>query len=379
MIVDTLIRSYKSIFVVFLLMACALLLAIGGAAIYDIAEWIYSMVALAVIVACILLWAVAAKPVGPRRGMVFVAAAFSYFAFLTLMRERLDENIATALLGFVTLNVLIAILGKNWRSVSTAPILAKIGMSILAAYVMIAVLAGIIAPYGEAEVAGAPYETWSWLHLLGTDSIGRDMLSRLLYGARNTISLALAATTIGFLIGAFIGMFAAVVGGYVDIVFGRVVDILMAVPQLILALLVLTVVGPSSVSIVLVIALVDSTRVFRLSRSLALDVMALDFIEVARARGEGVLWIMRKELLPNIIDPLVVEFGIRFCFVFLFISTLSFLGLGIQPPTADWGSMVRESSALIAYGEITPLLPAVAIAVLVVGANLTIDWLMGAK
>jgi peptide/nickel transport system permease protein len=171
-------------------------------------------------------------------------------------------------------------------------------------------------------------------------------------------------------------MLAAILGGWYDLVIGRIVDILMAIPSLVFALLLLTVFGTSIPSLVIIIALLDSTRVFRISRSAAMNVVVMEFVEAARLRGEGMAWIIRKELLPNITAPLLAEFGLRFCFVFLFIASLSFLGLGIQPPLADWGSMVRENATLITYNDITPLLPAVAIAGLTVAVNFVVDWML---
>ena len=144
---------------------------------------------------------------------------------------------------------------------------------------------------------------------------------------------------------------AAIFRGWFDQITGRLVDALMAIPQLIFALMLLSIAGPSALSIIVIIAVLDSTRVFRLSRAVAMNVVVMDYVEAARLRGERLGWIMRKEILPNILPPLIAEFGLRFCFVFLTISALSFLGLGIQPPTADWGSMVRENATLITYGE----------------------------
>ena len=150
----------------------------------------------------------------------------------------------------------------------------------------------------------------------------------------------------------------------------------MAIPALIFALLLLTIFGTSVINLVLVIAVLDSTRVYRLSRAVSLNVVVMDFVEAARLRGEGLGWITLREILPNIMPPLVAEFGLRFCFVFLTIASLSFLGLGLQPPTADWGSMVRDNATLITYGDITPLLPAAAIALLTVGVNFVVDWFL---
>lgn len=258
----------------------------------------------------------------------------------------------------------------------SAPLSAKLGVLVILAYVFVALFAPALAPYKETAIVGASYELWSDEYILGTDNIGRDMLTRLIYGARNTIGIAFVTVTLAFLIGGVIGMLAAILGGWYDMIISRVVDILMAIPSLVFALLLLTVFGTSIPSLVVIIALLDSTRVFRISRSAAMNVVVMEFVEAARLRGEGLAWVIRKEVLPNITAPLLAEFGLRFCFVFLFIAALSFLGLGIQPPLADWGSMVRENATLINYNDITPLLPAVAIAGLTVAVNFVVDWML---
>jgi peptide/nickel transport system permease protein len=256
------------------------------------------------------------------------------------------------------------------------PLTAKLGLVVVMAYLVVAVFAPVIAPYSETEILGASYELWSDKYPLGTDSLGRDMLSRLIFGARNTIGIALAAVTLAFLVGGAIGMLAAILGGWYDTIISRIVDILMAIPSLVFALLILTILGTSIPILILVIAVLDCTRVYRITRAAAMNVVVLEYVEVARLRGEGLWWVIRKEILPNIMAPLLAEFGLRFCFVFLFIAALSFLGLGIQPPTADWGSMVRDNATLINYGDITPLLPAAAIAILTVAVNFVVDWLL---
>ena len=233
------------------------------------------------------------------------------------------------------------------KTLWSAPLTAKLGVLVIFCYVFVAVLAPVLAPYKETAIVGASYELWSDEYLLGTDNIGRDMLTRLIFGARNTIGIAFATVLLAFIVGGTLGMLAAILGGWYDLVIGRIVDILMAIPSLVFALLLLTVFGTSIPSLVIIIALLDSTRVFRISRSAAMNVVVMEFVEAARLRGEGMAWIIRKELLPNITAPLLAEFGLRFCFVFLFIASLSFLGLGIQPPLADWGSMVRENATLI--------------------------------
>ncbi len=257
-----------------------------------------------------------------------------------------------------------------------APWSAKLGVVLIIVYVTVALFAPVIAPYGERAIVGFEYEPWSQAHPLGTDNLGRDMLSRLIYGARNTVGIAFATTVLAFLLGGAMGLIAATLGGWTDQLLSRLVDVMMAIPQLIFALLILTIVGTSVISLILVIAVLDSTRVYRLSRAVAMNIVVMDFVEAAKLRGEGLWWIIRYEILPNAMPPLVAEFGLRFCYVFLFISALSFLGLGIQPPTADWGSMVRENATLISFGDITPLLPAACIAVLTIAVNFVVDWFL---
>ncbi|MGY2400666.1 ABC transporter permease [Pseudomonas sp. SDO5271_S396] len=261
-------------------------------------------------------------------------------------------------------------------SLVRAPLSAKFGLLIIVLYIAVAVFAPLLAPYGETQVVGEGFAPWSGQFLLGTDNLGRDMFSRLVYGARNTLGIAFLTTTLAFLLGGLSGLIAAIKGGWIDQGLSRVVDILMAIPQLIFALLILSVVGTNATSLVLVIALLDSTRVFRLARAVAMTVLVQDFVEAARLRGEGLWWLVTREVLPNAAAPLIAEFGLRFCFVFLFISALSFLGLGIQPPTADWGSMVRDNAVLITFGDISPLLPALAVALITVSVNFVVDWML---
>lgn len=260
--------------------------------------------------------------------------------------------------------------------VARAPLSAKFGLLIIVLYIAVALFAPLLAPYGETQVVGEGFAPWSGQFLLGTDNLGRDMFSRLVYGARNTLGIAFLTTTLAFLLGGLSGLVAAIKGGWIDQGLSRVVDILMAIPQLIFALLILSVVGTNATSLVVVIALLDSTRVFRLSRAVAMTVVVQDFVEAARLRGEGLWWLVSREVLPNAAAPLIAEFGLRFCFVFLFISALSFLGLGIQPPTADWGSMVRDNAVLITFGDISPLLPALAVALITVSVNFVVDWML---
>lgn len=253
---------------------------------------------------------------------------------------------------------------------------ALIGFAIVALNLSAAVLAPVIAPYGQADLVGDVWAPPSAQFWLGLDSLGRDMLSRLLFGARTTISIALLITICSFVIGIVTGFTAAIVGGWIDMVLSRFVDAVMAIPTLIFALIILSVLGTSVPVLVGTIAVLDSTRVFRLCRAVGLNISVMDYVEVARLRGEKLWWIMRREVLPNALPPLITEFGLRFCFAFLFIAALSFLGLGIQPPLADWGGMVRDNAQAINFGGTAPLIPAAAIGLLTIGVNLLVDWFL---
>jgi peptide/nickel transport system permease protein len=257
-----------------------------------------------------------------------------------------------------------------------APLTAQIGIVIVVFYLLTAVFGPWFAPYGQSQSVGDTWAPPSAQMLLGADQIGRDMLTRLIYGARMTIGIAAATTVLSFFIGITLGFTAAVLGSWVDVVLSRLVDVILSIPQLILALIILGVFGSSIPVLILTIAVIDSTKVFRLARALGMNIAVLDYVEVARMRGEGLWWIIRSEILPNTSAPLISEFGLRFCFNFLFVAALSFLGIGVQPPYADWGGMVRENAAAINFGLLAPLFPAIAIASLTVGVNLVVDWLL---
>lgn len=263
-----------------------------------------------------------------------------------------------------------------------SPYTARFGFSIIAIYVFVAVFAPILAPYGEAEVFPNPYEPWGSTYVFGTDQIGRDIFSRMIYGARNTVGIAVLTTVLSFLIGGALGLAAAIDRRWIDQMLSRSVDVLMAIPSLIFALVLLSIFGSTVLNLIIIIAVLDATRVFRLTRSVAVNIVVMDYVEAAKLRGEGLSWVMRREILPNIMPPLIAEFGLRFCFVFLTIAALSFLGVGIQPPTADWGSMVRENANLLQFAQydlragLTPLLPASAIALLTVAVNFVVDWFL---
>ena len=277
------------------------------------------------------------------------------------------------------------VMNEMWKHLKTAPFSAKLGIFIVLLNASAAIFAPLIAPYSETDVIGDTWDGGFWdetapVHsppsILGTDHIGRDLFSRLIYGARNTIGIAFITTLLAFGVGIIGGFVAATLRGWVDQVLSRTVDVLMAIPTLIFALMILSVMGTSIPVLIVVIAILDATRVFRISRAVAMDIEVMEYVEVAKLRGEKLWWVIRHEILPNALAPLIAEFGLRFCFVFLFIAALSFLGLGLQPPTADWGSMVRENASGIAFGVIVPLIPAAAIALLTIGVNLVVDWFL---
>jgi peptide/nickel transport system permease protein len=280
--------------------------------------------------------------------------------FLTGLFWLAAVIVAAMAAGWIFRTVAIAVsphgVAKEFR---TMPLTAGFGLLMILIYILVALLAPAIAPFSETEIVGREYQPWDEVHLLGTDNLGRDMLSRLIYGARNTVGIAFATTALAFILGSVLGLLAAVVGGWLDQLLSRTVDVLMAIPALIFALLLLTIVGTSIINMILVIAVIDATRVFRLARAVAMNIVVMDYVEAAKLRGEGLWRLITREILPNALAPLVAEFGLRFCFVFLTISALSFLGLGIQPPTTAARSPSTEpamkASAVVAKAMPTVL------------------------
>ena len=313
---------------------------------------------------------------------VIVAVTLEFLLIAVLFWDRFSAWPWSTFFGLFVMQLCAYVAVRYWRGLRKAPLATWFGLIVILLYVLIAASAPVIAPYGESEVVGYEYEPWGGEFLLGTDNLGRDMFTRLIYGGRNTIGIAFIATCLAFVLGAMGGFLASVLGGWVDQMLGRFVDIMMAIPGLIFILMVLTITGTSRPALVLVIGVLQSPAIFRLARAVATNIVVMDYVEAARLRGEGLWWIMRREVLPNAMAPLVAEFGLRFCFVFLTLSGLSFLGLGIQPPFADWGSIVRENATLITFANvdfamgITPLLPAAAIALLTVGVNFVVDWFL---
>jgi peptide/nickel transport system permease protein len=313
-------------------------------------------------------------------GLIVVSFALDPFSGPAIVR-KLTVSVAVAVIVIEAATLLRAIPAavcppNAAKAFRRAPFSAAFGLLMILIYLFAAAFAPLVAPFGQTELLTAAFTPPNTDMLLGGDQLGRDMFSRILFGARNTVGLALIINVIAFTVGVMAGLLAASKGGWIEQLFGRAADVVMSFPSLILALLVLSTLGPKIYAIVIVIVVIFIPRVFRLARAVAANVAVMDYIEVARLRGEGDWYLIRKEILPNSMAPLAAEFGMLFNTVFLLISALSYLGLGIQPPLADWGLMVRENAILITFGEIVPLIPAAAIALLVISVNLVVDWLL---
>ena len=256
------------------------------------------------------------------------------------------------------------------------PLGAWIGLVLTSLFLICAIFAPWLAPFGNGEIVGDVWGPMSSTHLLGTDNLGRDLLSRMIYGARITIFIAVLATALAFCLGSILGFTAAVVGGWFDSLLSRFVDLLMSIPTLIFGLVILSVLPTTIPVLILVMGILDSTRVYRLSRAVAADINVMDYVEAAKLRGEGTGWIIFREILPNALSPLISELGLRFIYAVLFLSALSFLGLGVQPPDSDWGGMVKENKDGIVFGIPAALIPAAAIALLAISVNLVADWVL---
>ena len=355
-------------------------------------------------------------PFGVAFGYVLGAAIVAWLIWAYAKSLNADPMVANkffflrmAVNGIIVFSIaawLFRLLGRNVGTAGTRklframPLTAAFGVMIIIIYAIFAIFAGAIAPYGQEQIlqgvaanitpGGDPALGGNPDFPLDTDQIGRDIMSRLIYGAQNTVGIAFATTLLAFFIGGSFGFLAATLGGWLDQVLSRAVDVLMAIPSLIFALLLMTIASvwapqlgiPLTVFMVVIIAVIDSTRVFRLARAVGQNIVVMDYIEAAKLRGEGLGYLVFKEILPNATAPLLAEFGLRFCFVFLTIAALSFLGVGIQPPLADWGTMVRDSAAFINYAQFapkaatTPLLAAGAIALLTVAVNFVVDWML---
>ena len=263
--------------------------------------------------------------------------------------------------------------GRRWPRMSIS---GWIGLSLVVFWLLVAVFGPLLAPYRVgAIVADDVFEPFSARHLLGSDYLGRDVLSRVLSGARYTVGLALAAAMLASATGGALALFAVVSGRWIDEVVSRLMDAMISIPSKIFALVMVAAFGSSIPLLLLIAAVTYVPGAYRIARSLAVGLNQMDYVQVARARGEGRFYIAGVEILPNMINPMLADFGLRFVFVVLLLSGMSFLGLGVQPPHADLGSLVRENTSGLGDGAPAILMPALAIATLTIGVNLLIDSL----
>ncbi|SFA79216.1 peptide/nickel transport system permease protein [Rhizobium sp. NFR07] len=254
-----------------------------------------------------------------------------------------------------------------------------IGLGLVVLVLLIVVAGPLVAPHDPEKLAPlARYKGPSLTYWLGTDQYGRDIFSRLLIGARATVVMAVAATIVGTLIGALIGTASAFLGGRADELIMRTIDAVMSIPSLLFALLVVNLLGSSTVNALVAVAIAFAPGMARITRSVALSVRKQDYVNAAIARGESSAYIIRREMLPNVIAPIIVEMTIRVSFAVMLFATLSFLGLGAQPPAAEWGLMVSEARRYMHLSAGILIWPSVAIAIVAVGFNLLGDGLRDA-
>lgn len=250
---------------------------------------------------------------------------------------------------------------------------ARIGSFFVVLVCAVALFGPFLAPHEPDEIFGLAFDQPSADHPLGLDFVGRDVLSRFLWGGRTAIFIALIGNTAGFAIGIAVGLLAAYRRGWLDEALGRVTDLMLAFPSLIFALLLLAAFGTSTTLVVIAITVTTAPGVVRIARAAALEVVDLPYVEAARARGERARYVTLFEILPNIRRPLLVDYGLRLTAAILLVAALSFLGLGLQPPAADWGLMVGENRIALTVQPWPVIVPICAIALLTIGINLVID------
>jgi peptide/nickel transport system permease protein len=260
----------------------------------------------------------------------------------------------------------------------------KLGVVVVAFWVIMVVIGPWIAPFDEADIIAddsfmPPFSVTEGegMHILGTDYLERDILSRILYGARMTVGISFLATLLAYMMGVTAGIAAAVKRGWTDMILSRINDAILSLPTIMLGLLIVVALGSSIPILIGTAAIIYASSVYRIARAYGQEIMVMDYVESAQARGETIWWIIFREVLPNAAMPLATDFGLRLVFVVLFISSLSFLGLGIQPPAADWGSMVRGNlegmQYAVGWGTLAPIWPALAIATFTIAINMIVD------
>jgi peptide/nickel transport system permease protein len=268
----------------------------------------------------------------------------------------------------------VLLLRRAWRLTRT-----KVGVALVLLLVGIALIGPLFAPYATDEFADAPFAAPSDLARLGTDGLGRDVLTRFLWGGRSILALSAASTAIGLALGVAIGLIAAYSRGRLDDVLMRLMDVILAFPSIVLALVAVATVGPKLWLIVLVVGLTTMPRVARVTRGASLEIVERDYVHAAEAMGEPRLKILVGEVLPNITSTLMVEASLRLTYSIGLIAGLSFLGFGLQPPAADWGLMINENSQALTVQPWGVVMPVLAIIVLTIGTSLIGDGLARAS
>lgn len=250
----------------------------------------------------------------------------------------------------------------------------RVGLAVILTWAAVAIAAPWLTPYPVGEIVDwdyfGPVSSQFWA---GSDYLGRDVLSRILVGARYTVGISLAAVFLACAGGVILGMVAAVLGGLFDTLLSRLLDAFQGIPSLLFGLVVVAAVGSSIPVLVITLAVIYLPGAYRFARALAVNVNAMDFVTVARARGETTTYLIFREIFPNILGPVLADLGVRFVFIVLLLSGLSFLGLGVQPPNADWGALVRENLEGLSLGAPAVIFPCLAIASLTISVNMFID------
>lgn len=250
----------------------------------------------------------------------------------------------------------------------------RIGLAVILFWALVAIAGPYLTPYPPGEIVDwdyfGPVSSQYWM---GTDYLGRDIFSRIIMGARYTVGISLAAVTLACTIGVLLGMIAAVAGGWFDMILSRFLDAYNGIPALLFGLVVVAAVGSSIPVLILTLTAIYMPGSYRFARALAVNINTMDFVTVARARGEGTGYLILREIFPNILGPVLADLGLRFVFIVLVLSGLSFLGLGVKPPNADWGALVRENIEGLSLGAPAVIFPSIAIASLTISVNMFID------
>ncbi|MGJ4939604.1 ABC transporter permease [Bradyrhizobium sp. HKCCYLS1011] len=260
------------------------------------------------------------------------------------------------------------------RSAYRINLVGLVGLTVVLFWAVVAALAPYLIPHSVGEIVDTDYfgpmsrELW-----FGSDYLGRDMFSRIMMGARYTVGISVVALTLAGFTGIVLGMIAAVSGGWLDMILSRLLDALNSIPSKLFGLVVVAAVGSSIPVLIVTLSVIYTPGAYRFARALAVNVNTMDFMVVARIRGESIFYLIGAEILPNILGPVLADLGLRFVFIVLLLSGLSFLGLGVQPPYADWGALVRENIGGVPYGAPAVIFPSLAIASLTISVNLLID------